>query len=393
MPAAEAIRVNSIKGRAVEISVVGGGLAGLAFAALMAERGAQVVVYERSEELRLEGTGIFIWPAGVQILRMIVGDRLLDVGQPLEYLETYDRKGCFINSVSVRHEQSMLAPALVFKRSELLGLLAAKLGTSALQFCHDVVSIEDIDYRPTICFANGRKVECDLVVDACGAFSAIRAGLTRGGGRVKAPEYFGLAAARGLVDFDHNLLARDRAQIFTYDLSRIVTYPLKGGQNLRYWFAAYQLDGSMALLQKRGLLEHFSEIHPTLVEMIDATDVNDIVSNKLCSMSGGPVLSRGNVVLVGDSAHTMLPTLGYGLTLGLENIHVLVNCLISNCTGNIESALKRFTSKVEERSADMLTTMESISKLYYFEPEGKVTRETLLPIVARFNSLLDRTPM
>ncbi|MFM9886899.1 MAG: FAD-dependent monooxygenase, partial [Burkholderiales bacterium] len=51
--------------------IAGGGIAGLAAGAALAQRGWRVRIFERSPELRTFGAGIYIWDNGLRILESI----------------------------------------------------------------------------------------------------------------------------------------------------------------------------------------------------------------------------------------------------------------------------------------------------------------------------------
>jgi len=51
--------------------VAGGGIGGLATAAALAQRGWAVTVYERQDQLRAVGAGIYIWENGLRVLEAL----------------------------------------------------------------------------------------------------------------------------------------------------------------------------------------------------------------------------------------------------------------------------------------------------------------------------------
>jgi 2-polyprenyl-6-methoxyphenol hydroxylase-like FAD-dependent oxidoreductase len=51
--------------------VAGGGIGGLATAAAIAQRGWAVTVFERQDELRAVGAGIYIWENGLRVLEAL----------------------------------------------------------------------------------------------------------------------------------------------------------------------------------------------------------------------------------------------------------------------------------------------------------------------------------
>ncbi|TDL14931.1 FAD/NAD-P-binding domain-containing protein [Rickenella mellea] len=68
---------------------------------------------------------------------------------------------------------------------------------------------------------------------------------------------------------------------------------------------------------------HFAEVLPLIGEehLLDALERNP--RNSLITIKAKPYHYKGSVVLVGDSAHSMVPFIGQGLNCGLEDVRVL----------------------------------------------------------------------
>lgn len=372
----------------MRIGVIGAGLNGLAFALLLKKFGMKPEVYERDNGPRDAGSGIYVWPQGVQILRFIFGDdRLMSAGQPIEFLDTHDRHGDLIHSQPVRLEGfDFAAPAMMFLRKELIGLLRDALGSETIVPNAGCVAISQDFQGVSVDFTDGRSRRFDLVVGADGVFSRVR--------EIVAPDAViadtGIAACRGVVEFDHPTLRNDRCQIFSYDHARMVTYPLDASRSLRYWFYAYQ-HRNEPLLDKNMIKAAAAQMAEPLTTMVEATSPDSILNNRLHAVRRIDHWHRGRVALLGDSAHAMLPTLGYGLTLGLENSVALTQSLLSNCDPDITSGLRRYARRACQRSKEMLDVMSDLTDLFYFREEGSVTGESLQQGMVRFRNLAETT--
>ena len=69
------------------IAIAGGGIAGLACAALLAREGARVVVHDRMDAPAPVGSGLILQPVGLAVLDQIgVGGRLRALGAPIKRL-------------------------------------------------------------------------------------------------------------------------------------------------------------------------------------------------------------------------------------------------------------------------------------------------------------------
>lgn len=372
----------------MRVAIVGGGLTGLAMSAILRIFGIEASVFEKGARLRNEGSGIFLWPQGVQVLKFIsVRGEPRSIGQEIGYLDTYDRRGTPINSVSVKHDDTLMASAVMFQRSQLIQYLHQFTDENFVFYDHEVSKVTSHEDQPTLHFCKHKPQSYDLVIDAGGVFSPVRSGLSRIDQTIPKPVFAGLGATRGVVHYVNPLLQSDRAQVFTYNYSRIVTYPLDAKTGLRYWFAAYQPDGINGLLNRDGVTRAYSEIHPVLLDMLGATKPENVLQNRLYSMSDGQPWFSGNVAFVGDSAHAMLPTLGYGFTLGLENSFLLASSIAANSSSSVRTALQRYKRRAADRSSGLVKVMDDISRLYYFEPEGSVQATSLAPIIERFRDL------
>ena len=79
---------------ALHVSIIGGGIGGLATACALQHQGIQVTVFERNPELREIGAGLTLWANGVQALRQLgLGDALAAVSAPLTRFECWSWQG------------------------------------------------------------------------------------------------------------------------------------------------------------------------------------------------------------------------------------------------------------------------------------------------------------
>lgn len=368
----------------MRIAIIGGGLTGLSTAALLRRLGVHARVFERAASAKDGGSGIYVWPQGVQIMRFISGDdRLLALGHGVEHFQTLDRRGEELHRQAVRLDGfDFSQPAMMYVRGALLSGLRAQLAPGQVQFDRVCLGVEDDGPRVRVNFAEGPHEEFDLVIGADGIHSAVREAVHPGVPVVDS----GVAAARGLVTFDCPLLRRDLCQVFAFDTSRLVTYPLSATSDYRYWFLAYR-HHDRPLHDRGALIDHASGLREPLPDFVSRTPAQDILSHRLLDLEQDHDWCYGRVVLVGDSAHAVLPTLGYGYTLGLENAFALVQALLSSRQGDIDGALRRYRRRVAARSRAMAQVMRDITRLFYFDGEGAVGPATLEPIYSEFRGL------
>lgn len=377
----------------MKIAVIGAGLNGLAFAALLRRLGLDCTVFERGEGPRDAGSGIYVWPQGVQVLRFLFGNRnFMAQGQAVEYLDTHDHHGRLLHSQPVRLPGfDFPAPAMMFHRPRLFALLREQLAKDTVQLGMALERITPADPAwpdgpVDVHFTHGQRQRFDLVVGTDGLHSAVRRHVNPG----QVPRDTGLVASRGIVHFDHDTFHNERSQIFTTRFARVVTYCMQGRESLRYWFAAYQHQGRPPH-DRDSLLELFADLPEPVRAMMASTPQEAILTHAMHALSGTGPWHRGRAVLLGDSAHAMLPTMGYGLTLGLENGFMLAQALAGHCDEDLTTALRRYETRAARRSQAMIDVMQAMTDLYYFEPEGTVSGTRIEPIIGRFRDLTATT--
>src|SRR2546421_8248312 len=116
--------------QALHVSIIGGGIGGLAAACAFQRQGIEVTVFERNPELREIGAGLTLWANGVQVLRHLgLADALTAVSARLTHFECWSWRGKRLGSMRLDTiERRMGAPSLGIHRADLLRLLAGAGG-------------------------------------------------------------------------------------------------------------------------------------------------------------------------------------------------------------------------------------------------------------------------
>src|SRR5712671_53588 len=84
----------------LHVSIIGGGIGGLAAAAALQRQGIGVTVFERNPELREIGAGLTLWANGVQVLRHLgLDDSLAAVSARLTHFECGSWRGKRLGSM------------------------------------------------------------------------------------------------------------------------------------------------------------------------------------------------------------------------------------------------------------------------------------------------------
>lgn len=299
----------------MRIAIVGAGLAGLATAAAFSRAGHDVEVIEQAESLRASGLAINLWSNATSLLPGfgIPAGRI--PGQPFARM-VWRAGGREVTSMNL---PARGLPHVNVERAELLNALAATLPAGTVSFgtrCTDLVAL-----------ATGH----DLVVVADGANSALRAAVTRPPRKQWTWTVWQASVSLDLPEVPGDagasvIRAGMFAGIWRLSPERVT------------WFTEQPERKPGA--GKQLLHDLKSDADPVLRRLAQATPEEEWFEWHARDLWPGRTMHRSNVVLVGDAAHPMLPTLGQGACQSLEDAAVLASAVAAEDT--LEEALRRY---------------------------------------------------
>ncbi|PNW86788.1 hypothetical protein CHLRE_02g095650v5 [Chlamydomonas reinhardtii] len=117
----------------------------------------------------------------------------------------------------------------------------------------------------------------------------------------------------------------------------------------------HQASGATGFKAKSRCLAVFGDYPPALVELLRRTDPDTVTEHgyfatDVAALTGASDWVRGNVVLVGDAAHTAPPD-GQGLNMALEDVAVLGDCV--QRLGATSQALEAYAAERLPRVRDV----------------------------------------
>ncbi|MFK7753748.1 MAG: FAD-dependent oxidoreductase [Sedimentitalea sp.] len=329
----------------LDIAVIGGGIAGLASALCLRQRGANVAVFEQAEAITEVGAGLQITPNGAVVLNALgLGPDFARIALRAKavVLRDYRRR-----SDVLRLDLARLAPDQVYgfvHRADLIDVLAdaARAAGVSLHLSSTVQSVSDAP-RPQIACANGTRHSADLVIGADGVKSVLRGDLN---GTADA-RFTGQVAWRALVPGRPDMVPE--AQVFMGPGRHLVAYPLRDGAliNLvavearRSWAA----EGWTHFDDAANLRAAFSRFGPAAQDLLQQVE-----NPGLWGLFRHPVAQNwhaGARVLVGDAAHPTLPFLAQGANMALEDAWCLAASIAQGAS--LEQGLSRYQTRRQDR--------------------------------------------
>lgn len=386
MPVGHKSRRARSQRQSYDVTVVGGGVAGLVMAASLRQMGFAVVVLERRDSRHEAETGadVALWPGAITILRELgVAPELFDrycfpldtihmcnmdfkaggeesgtaTGVSATVLKTID----MVAVTKGTGEQFVLVP-----RQELMNALRDVVPDDVVLYGAKVTSVvesEELE-NVTVMYAVGegesvdggmreeREVTSRIVVCADGARSRMRAHVAEQCGHDAAVRFCGEVCYRGVLRFDGgeeaDKLHDSVAHLFP-DSATDRTMRINYGAGLRSSFGYMSRDGRMAywwvkecvpqMPSRRGKLTNCPWPEP-LKTLHDATPPSAFYMHAIEDSASLSKWSSNRCVLVGDAAHVVTPNMGQGACLATEDAFVLATQLASYWTrpdGHVEA--------------------------------------------------------
>lgn len=207
------------------ITVLGGGIGGLACALALRQRGAAVTVLEQAEAITEVGAGIQVSPNGLRVLEALGLGAAFRAGS-MNALAVSLRDGRSGREVT-RLDLRQLAEGQEYRfvhRADLIDLLAEAARNAGVQvrLLQRAVSVEP-GVHVALRLANGDVVRDGLVIGADGLHSVARAALNG----AAEPFFTGQVAWRAVVPNDIGHPAE--ARVHMAPGGHVVSYPLRGG--------------------------------------------------------------------------------------------------------------------------------------------------------------------
>jgi kynurenine 3-monooxygenase len=351
-----------------KVIIIGAGLAGSLLAIYLAKKGIEADVYEARGDMRKEkmsagrSINLALSDRGIAALREVGMDeymlaeavpmfgRMVHAADGSTKLLPYSgREGEYINSVS----RAGLNVALMNEAEKYAGV----------RFFFNRKCVDFDAASGAVFFENGEPVKANTVIAADGAGSAIRNAMLRGG----VPRF---NFAQSWLEHGYKelhippaanggfLMEKNALHIWARRSFMMIALPNFDGSFTCTLFLAHKGENSFEqLTDEKSLMDFFETnfadaipLMPTLSEDFFANPIGNLGTIKCFPWNVG-----GKSLLLGDSAHAVVPFYGQGMNASFEDCRIL-NQLIERHGADWETVFDEFTRQ-RKPNADAIAEM------------------------------------
>jgi 2-polyprenyl-6-methoxyphenol hydroxylase-like FAD-dependent oxidoreductase len=342
-----------------KLIVAGGGIGGLTAALALHRAGFDATVYERAPAFTEIGAGMSLWPNATRVLHSLgVLEQVLTSGEPVTQFNLHRPNGKLISAIAMTGFQT---PALCIHRADLHRALRTQLPEGCLKSGLRVESFAQESNGVVARFAGGLEASADGLIAADGINSAVRAQIHGEG----APIYRGYCIWRGIAP---QIPGATKGHISeTWGAGRrFGVMPM--GEGRVCWYATRNSPPSQSDApggRKAEVSALFKDWHEPIPELIEATNIADIIKND--ARDRKPLKRWGDrrVTLLGDAAHPITPNVGQGACLAIEDAACLAKCLLAS--SDVTSAFRAYESLRRPRTAHIARQARRIGAIGQWE--------------------------
>lgn len=350
--------------KALDITVIGGGIGGLTCALALRQRGARVTVLEQAQAITEVGAGIQVSPNGLRVIEALgLGDAL--TGRSVQAQAVSLRNGSTGAEVA-QLDLTRLPPDQRYffvHRADLVDLLSAAARDQgvAVRLLQQVDTVIPGD-RPRIVLATGDSRETDLAIGADGIHSAVRPVLNA----AQKPFFTGQVAWRCIVP---NVTGHPaHARVHMGPGRHMVTYPLRDGSVLNVvaveergeWAAESWSQKDDADNLRKAFAGFDAEVHQILSQA-EAPGVWGLFRHPVAARWHGK-----GMALLGDAAHPTLPFLAQGANMAMEDAWVLADAL--DTAPDMSTGLAAYQQRRKARVTRVIDAASKNARNYHLSP-------------------------
>ena len=309
-----------------KIAIIGAGIAGLTLARFLKNNSNfEFIIYEKENNINLqEGFGIQLSTNSISILNKIGFEQLNKSEKynpfKLDFYTINSKKICDLDLTTFNSANRKYT---TLKRSTLIRFLKDNLFSNSIIFCKKLHSINTINEKININFADETKDVVDYLIVSDGVFSKTKSLIEN---KTFKPKFNGSIAIRAEIRTqDVNDFNRNNISLMMGSNAHLVLYPVNQNKEINL----------VSVIRKKS--ENCEDIKAILDSTILKQNKNlanffkEGLSSWPIYVSRKPIKSiHRNVFYIGDAFYTFAPTMAQGASQAIESAYEIFNLIKDN---------------------------------------------------------------
>lgn len=340
-------------------AIVGGGVAGLAMAIALQQKGYRAPVFEATPDMQPAGAGLVLAVNAIKSLQKLgIADEVKAVAREMPVFKVLSQSGRIISDM----DQDLLMRTfginnIAIHRTALHRVLRSQIDENQIHTGRKVVDYREKDNGVEIIFEDGSTHFSAYLIVADGVNSSLRQKLVPG----SVPRYAGYTCWRAIADQPESLKLEHGFECAGVK-GRFGVTPLANNQ--LYWFAcvnAPQKDESKKHWKTKELSERFKGYYAPIELILKNTKDEAIILNDIADIAPIPRFAFRNILLAGDAAHATTPNMAQGACQALEDAAVLSHLLEGS--NDIPAVFQAFEQRRIPRTHFIVNTSKVLGKI------------------------------
>ena len=321
-----------------KIAILGAGVGGLTTAIALNQKGFRnITIYERRELATTIGAGIVLWANATKILEKLnLLKEIKKVGGELNEMQRLTENNEFLGAINVKEIDKKIGfPSLALSRKDLQEILLQKIKGLSIEilYNHKATEIKN----KSIFFDDNTSVFADIIIGADGRMNSVARKYVNGNNK---PVYQNFVNWIGVLESDEPIFTENNVLDFWGCGERFGIVPISKYKG--YWAGAKSLPLNSPYRNednKEVLIKLFGHWSSEIKTIIKSTKDKNIKYIEVFDYNPITNWYKENICLIGDAAHSALPTSGQGACQAIEDAFHFSNLLADN---KIEEAFFKF---------------------------------------------------
>ncbi|KAG0213675.1 hypothetical protein BGX28_003829 [Mortierella sp. GBA30] len=344
----------------VRITIVGGGIGGLALANMFEKANISYIILEKATRIRALGSSLGLDASSLPVMEQLgLLEDFYKASNPVRHFNFYNEAIKSIGTIDFSDLEEIGGyPAIILDRPSFYSILLKNIPKNKILYNKRVLSVtQDADGATASC-ADGSAYFSDIIVGADGAYSAVRQNIYKSlkqKGKLCNSDDKPLGYNQHCLDFQIVIPKNDPIYAIYMPLpgnrlswaviQNVPKADARKGDGFRFseW-------GPEATMEMADFVRHQpNPFNGTLGDIIDETP-KDLISKIMLEEKYFEAWYEDRVVLLGDACHKVVPSAGLGANLAiLEGVH-LCNLLVDMPSVSQRDITKVFEAYYSQRS-------------------------------------------